>query len=173
MTTTPLPGMAVLSPSESSVPQIDSAAGLRDKAENFYLYLTRPGVSLDRSTAYMDRSTGQITYPISGMGIDPLLAFAFAATRFGGLLPDELPFNLVQKAVRAALRPLGIPFFDLRPGDERLQWQDTWYGTGEEAKLPFGMARRPTLEEEQMAQRKQQALERQASAEAKPMQDPK
>ena len=72
-----------------------------------------------------------------------LLIFAFAATRGGGIFPDELPFNLVQKAVRAGLKPFGVGFFELAENDERRQWQDKWYGQEEDVKLPFGMSRAP------------------------------
>ena len=126
-----------------------AALNIAERAANFYLsYFATPGVALDRSQPFMDRVTGEITYPIMGADFDPFLLFFAAATRLGGLLPDELPFNLVQKAVRATLRPFGIGFFDLQEGDERRQWQDKWYGTTQTIKLPFGMNEvKPVAEE--------------------------
>ena len=66
--------------------------------------LNEPGVKLTYDGPIMDYD-GSLRYPISGAEIvspsGVLLLFGALATRCGGLLPDEMPFNLVQKVLRA------------------------------------------------------------------------
>lgn len=118
---------AIASEPEAAASEQQQQTTVDQLFEAYKTFAAKPGVALERSQAYMD-ADGVMTYPISGVQVDPTLAFFAAATRFGGLLPDEKPFNLVQMAVRRALKPLGIGFFDLKPDDERRQWQDKWYG---------------------------------------------
>eukprot|EP00966_Prymnesium_polylepis_P086937 2012323-Prymnesium_polylepis.1 len=83
----------------------------------------------------------EFSYPIveaKGTGSGPLLIFAAVATRCGGLLPDELPFNIGQKILRRVLPFDILP--DLDDSDYRKQFQNTWYGTNEEVELPFGLS---------------------------------
>ena len=103
----------------------------------------RPALEIQYDGPYMDRDTGTLRYPISGVEpADPvstaLLLLGAGATRFGGILPDEMPFNIVQKF----LRGIGIPIFDLADDDFRKEFQDTWYGTNEQANLPAFMRSR-------------------------------
>ena len=80
-----------------------------------------------------------LRYPISGAEVvDPsgvLLIFGAMATRCGGLLPDEMPFNIVQKLLRAVPGVNAI-VPDYADDDYRKQFQDNWYGTSEKAALP-------------------------------------
>ena len=106
------------------------------------------GIRLTYDAAIMDTDpiTGLefLRYPISGAEVvDPsgvLLIFGALATRCGGLLPDEMPFNIVQKIVRGVL-PVGW-WPDYADDDFRKQFQDTWYGTNEQAALPEFMRSR-------------------------------
>ena len=106
--------------------------GLLNAASGLYqTFFAQPAIVFDRSLTYMDPATGALTTPISGVTLSPssvVLILFFAATRGGGIFPDEKPFNLFQRWIRARLKPFGIPFFDLAPNDERRQWQDAWYG---------------------------------------------
>ncbi len=101
--------------------------------------LGKPALDVKYDGPYMDRDTGALRYPISGVEpADPTSAFFLflgaGATRCGGILPDEMPFNVVQKFIRGVL-PYGW-FPDLADDDYRKQFQDVWYGTNEEALLP-------------------------------------
>ena len=108
--------------------------------------LGKPGLEITYDGPYMDRDTGTFRYPVSEIkaGADPLssaaLLFGATATRCGGLLPDEMPFNIVQKIVRGVL-PVGW-WPDYADDDFRKQFQDTWYGTNEQAALPEFMRSR-------------------------------
>ena len=98
---------------------------------------------MSKITLRADPVTGstEFSYPIveaSGTGSGPLLIFAAVATRCGGLLPDELPFNIGQKIIRRLLPFDILP--DLDDNDYRKQFQNTWYGTNEEIELPFGLS---------------------------------
>ena len=127
----------------------DSFAATAGQA--YKTFLAQPAIVFERSVAYMDPDTGAMTYPISGVDFSPssiVLLLAFAATRGGGIFPDERPFNLVQMWVRARLKPFGIPFFDLAPEDERRQWQDAWYGQEPSESTPE--AKREQEAEEQV-----------------------
>ena len=72
--------------------------------------LNEPGVKLTYDGPIMDYD-GSLRYPISGAEIvspsGVLLLFGALATRCGGLLPDEMPFNLVQKVLRGRSRASG------------------------------------------------------------------
>jgi hypothetical protein len=107
------------------------------EASWFYKYVASPGLEIEYGE-YMDASTGRLIYPIEGTKLTssgPLLLLGAGATRLGGILPDEMPFNIVQKVLRAipGVRRV-IP--DLRDDDTRKQYQDTWYGTDLSASLP-------------------------------------
>jgi len=101
------------------------------------------GIRLTYDAAIMDTDpiTGLefLRYPISGAEVvDPsgvLLIFGALATRCGGLLPDEMPFNIVQKLLRAVPGVNAI-VPDYADDDYRKQFQDNWYGTSEKAALP-------------------------------------
>lgn len=101
------------------------------------------GIRLTYDAAIMDTNpiTGLdfLRYPISGAEVvDPsglLLIFGALATRLGGLLPDELPFNIVQKVLRA-VPGLNTIVPDYADGDYRKQFQDNWYGSSTKAELP-------------------------------------
>ena len=105
--------------------------------------LGKPGLKIEYDGPYMDRDTGSLRYPISSVNVaDPvsgaLLFLGAGATRLGGILPDEMPFNIIQKV----LRSVGVPIPDLADDDFRKQFQDTWYGSNEKANLPEGMRSR-------------------------------
>jgi hypothetical protein len=108
--------------------------------------LNEPGVKLTYDGPIMDYD-GSLRYPISGAEIvspsGVLLLFGALATRCGGLLPDEMPFNLVQKVLRAVpgLQAL-VP--DYADDDYRKQFQDNWYGTSTKADLPDWLRSRPS-----------------------------
>ena len=108
--------------------------------------LNEPGVKLTYDGPIMDYD-GSLRYPISGAEIvspsGVLLLFGALATRCGGLLPDEMPFNLVQKVLRAVpgLQAL-VP--DYADDDYRKQFQDNWYGTSTKADLPEWLRSRPS-----------------------------
>lgn len=109
----------------------------------FETYLASPGLELQYGE-YLDPTTGQMVYPIEGTKLTssgPLLLLGAGATRLGGILPDEMPFNIVQKAIRA-IPGFGRLLPDLRDSDPRKQYQDTWYGTDVSASLPKGMRSR-------------------------------
>lgn len=114
--------------------------------------LSKPGLEVKYDGPYMDRDTGTLRYPISGVeSKDPVSSVALllgaGATRFGGILPDEMPFNVVQKFLRGIL-PRGW-FPDLADSDFRKQFQDTWYGTDETCTwLPPFMRTQNALAEE-------------------------
>ena len=57
------------------------------------------------------------------------------------MLPDELPFNIFQKVLRAVpvVRAV-VP--DYADDDYRKQFQDNWYGTSTKADLPEWLRRR-------------------------------
>ena len=133
--------------------------------------LGKPGIEVEYGGPYMNRDTGSLTYPVSGVkAADPLsaalLALGAGATRFGGLLPDEMPFNIVQKLLRAILPNGLLP--DYADDDFRKQFQDTWYGTNEQANLPEWLQSRkstpppppPSVEGVEQQQEAQQPLDR-------------
>ena len=104
---------------------------------------TPDGIRLTYDAPIMDTNpiTGNdfLRYPISGAEVvDPsglLLIFGALATRLGGLLPDEMPFNIVQKVLRA-VPGLNVIVPDYADDDYRKQFQDNWYGTSTKADLP-------------------------------------
>ena len=103
--------------------------------------LARANGAISYDGPYMD-DYGAMRYPIKSISLDPLLILVMAFTRCGGILPDELPFNLAQKALRAIL-PDNWNIIDLADDDFRKAYQDTWYGTSEEAAwLPERMKSR-------------------------------
>jgi hypothetical protein len=109
--------------------------------------LSKPGLEIEYMET-MDPDTGKLRYPIKSVNLadplgGPLLIFGAAATRLGGILPDELPFNIVQKIVRGVL-PYGW-WFDLADDDFRKQYQDTWYGTDLKPNLPKFMRSRTNM----------------------------
>lgn len=109
--------------------------------------LSKPGIVVEYDGPYMDRDTGSLRYPVKSVNIadpvgGPVLLLGVAATRLGGILPDEMPFNVFQKFLRGVL-PYGW-FPDLSDGDFRKQFQDTWYGTNDQAVLPEFMKSRST-----------------------------
>ena len=115
-------------------------------AEKLQAVLNEPGVRLTYDTPVMDFD-GSMRYPISGAEIispsGVLLLFGALATRCGGLLPDEMPFNIVQKLLRAVPGvQLIVP--DYADDDYRKQFQDNWYGTGTKADLPEWLRSRPS-----------------------------
>ena len=124
--------VAALLGGAAACPGSASAESIADAASDFYqTFFAQPAIVFDRSLTYMDPTTGALTTPISGADFSPssiVLLLFFVATRGGGIFPDEKPFNLVQRWVRARLRPFGISWFDYAPNDERRQWQDSWYG---------------------------------------------
>tara|TARA_B110001452_G_C15187944_1_gene412574 strand:- start:579 stop:848 length:270 start_codon:yes stop_codon:yes gene_type:complete len=76
-----------------------------------------------------------------------LLLVGALVTRCGGLLPDELPFNIFQKVLRAVPGvKLLVP--DYTDGDYRKQFQDTWYSTNTKADLPEWLRSRPSTNRE-------------------------
>ena len=88
-------------------------------------YLAQPGLEIQYGE-YLDNESGQFVRPVEGAKLTssgPLLLLGAGATRCGGILPDEMPFNIVQKALRAVL-PAGV-MPDLRDGDMRKDYQDT------------------------------------------------
>ena len=114
----------------------DASSGTTNAIQGIVESLSRPGFEVQYDGPYMDRETGTLRYPITGVeSKDPVSAAALlvgaGATRFGGIFPDEMPFNIVQKIIRGVL-PRGW-FPDLADDDFRKQFQDTWYGTDEEA----------------------------------------
>jgi hypothetical protein len=124
---------------DDSTPAVDAIRGAVES-------LGKPGFEIVYDGPYMDRDTGTLRYPISGVEpADPVsavaLLFGAGATRLGGILPDEMPFNVVQKFLRGVL-PYGW-FPDLADDDFRKQYQDVWYGTNEVAALPEFMRSRP------------------------------
>ena len=58
-------------------------------------------------------------------------------------MPDELPFNIFQKVLRA-VPGLQLIVPDYADGDYRKQFQDNWYGTGTKADLPEWLRSRPS-----------------------------
>jgi hypothetical protein len=97
------------------------------------------------SITYMEvmDDAGNLRYPVAGISLDPVLLLIFAVTRCGGILPDEMPFNVVQKLVRAAL-PDEWNYLDLADNDFRKDYQDVWYGTNDVCEwLPERMRSRP------------------------------
>ena len=116
----------------------DASAGLPDGAR-----AVEAGIRLTYDAAIMDTNpiTGLdfLRYPISGAEVvDPsglLLIFGALATRLGGLLPDELPFNIVQKVLRA-VPGVNVIVPDYADDDYRKQFQDNWYGSSTKAELP-------------------------------------
>ena len=109
--------------------------------------LAKPGFKIEYEE-FMDRDSGDIRSMPTGVEGDPLagpvLLFGALATRFGGLVPDEMPFNIVQKFLRGIL-PKGA-FPDYADDDFRKNFQDTWYGTNIQMtdKLPEFMRSRPS-----------------------------
>ena len=110
--------------------------------------LSKPGLEIEYMET-MDRDTGELRRPVKSVNMadpvgGPLLLFGAAATRLGGILPDEMPFNIVQKLLRGVL-PYGW-FPDLADNDFRKDYQDTWYGTNQKAEwLPEFMRSRPNV----------------------------
>ena len=120
----------------------EAAVALDGPAQDLIQRLGSGGVTVQYDGPYMVRETGSLRYPVSGLSFDPLLLLIAAATRCGGILPDELPFNLFQKMVMALL-PDSWLVMDLADDDFRKNYQDTWYGTNEVATwLPVRMRSR-------------------------------
>ena len=127
-----------------------NAASATDAAsitDNIRDSLAKPGFKIEYEE-FMDRDSGDIRSMPTGVKGDPLagpvLLFGALATRFGGLVPDEMPFNIVQKFLRGIL-PKGA-FPDYADDDFRKNFQDTWYGTNIQMtdKLPEFMRSRPS-----------------------------
>jgi len=112
--------------------------------------LDKPGFKFRYDEYMVD---GSLRYLISGADVNPsgfVLLFGVCMTRCGGLLPDEMPFNIVQKLLRAVLPPGSFP--DYADDDYRKQFQDNWYGTNKKADLPVWLRSRkssPTSTETQ------------------------
>ena len=146
------------------------------------------GIRLTYDAAIMDTNpiTGLdfLRYPISGAEVvDPsglLLIFGALATRLGGLLPDELPFNIVQKVLRA-VPGLNTIVPDYADGDYRKQFQDNWYGTSTKAELPEWLRSRsssnvltrppPSAAEEEEGEKEEEAEKPMPNPEAKEVED--
>ena len=146
------------------------------------------GIRLTYDAAIMDTNpiTGLdfLRYPISGAEVvDPsglLLIFGALATRLGGLLPDELPFNIVQKVLRA-VPGVNTIVPDYADDDYRKQFQDNWYGTSTKAELPEWLRSRsssnvltrppPSAAEEEEGEKEEEAEKPMPSPEAKEVED--
>ena len=127
----------------------DTGSSFLDGYKNF---IAGPGFKLERDGPYMKTNpvSGQeeFIYPIVNaepLSSAPLLIFGAAATRLGGLLPDELPFNIFQKILRRVLPDGVIP--DLADNDYRKRFQNTWYGTNKVIDLPWGLNGKPPAPE--------------------------
>lgn len=100
-------GMLILAPCVGGLvlPVLPDPHTILTGAGHLYnTYLGQPGFVVERMDV-MD-ADGVITHPITALqptASGPILIFFAAATRCGGILPDELPFNIVQKALRAVL----------------------------------------------------------------------
>ena len=129
----------IVDPVASSIPAAQAV-----EAPSWYdTYLGKPGFELQYGE-YLDPASGQMIHPIEGTKMTssgPLLLLCAGATRLGGILPDEMPFNLVQKCLRL-IPGVSRVLPDLRDGDPRKAYQDTWYGTDVSASLPKAMRSR-------------------------------
>lgn len=126
---------AVAAAASADVPAIGADAVVAAPSF-FYKYLGSPGIELQYEE-YMTEA-GELRSGVAGTKLTssgPLLLLGAGVTRCGGILPDEMPFNIVQKLAR--LIP-GVDRIlpDLSDNDERKSYQDTWYGTDVKASLP-------------------------------------
>ena len=134
--------------SSSASAATEESAGERNLSELYKKFIAAPAFKLERDGPYMKTNpvSGQeeFIYPIVNAepsSSAPLLIFGAAATRLGGILPDELPFNIFQKILRRILPDGVVP--DLADGDYRKRFQNTWYGTNKVIDLPFGLSGEP------------------------------
>ena len=142
----PAAAAALLVPPAPSLVARAAAASDGGALEAAAAALNAPGVKLTYDGPVIDYD-GSLRYPISGAEIvspsGVLLLVGALVTRCGGLLPDELPFNIFQKVLRAVPGvKLLVP--DYADGDYRKQFQDNWYGTNTKADLPEWLRSRPS-----------------------------
>lgn len=121
---------------------LDSADASGEDPGWLYRFAGQPGVKLEYEE-YMDAAGNIRSAPTKASLTEsgPLLLLGAGATRLGGILPDEMPFNIVQKLLRL-IPGVNAILPDLSDTDPRKQYQDTWYGTDFKAKLPEAMRSR-------------------------------
>ena len=123
-----------------------SAADSGGEESWLYRFAGQPGFTLeyeDYMTEDGDIRSAPTKAKLTESG--PLLLLGAGATRLGGILPDEMPFNIVQKLLRL-IPGVNAILPDLADGDPRKQYQDTWYGTDFKASLPEAMRSRSEAE---------------------------